>query len=131
MLGELEVGLKRSVQQEVHTGPTIIRASRYARKQHLGLLGNSRPGLGSVVSATVSGHADRGPQGRSSEILLRSRPTRLFQDVCRLDLAAARDRQVWLYAKPPLGGPKPVLAYLSRFTHGVRCCATAQVAKII
>jgi Putative transposase/Transposase zinc-binding domain len=35
------------------------------------------------------------------------------------DLAPLRRRKWYLYSKPPFGGPKAVLAYLSRYTHRV------------
>jgi hypothetical protein len=34
-------------------------------------------------------------------------------------LAEARSREWVVYAKPPFGGPKQVLAYLGRYTHRV------------
>jgi Putative transposase/Transposase zinc-binding domain len=34
-------------------------------------------------------------------------------------LASLRAREWWVYAKPPLGGPEQVLAYLGRYTHRV------------
>jgi Putative transposase len=34
-------------------------------------------------------------------------------------LAPLRKIEWYLYAKPPFGGPQPVLAYLSRYTHRV------------
>ena len=34
-------------------------------------------------------------------------------------ISQLREVDWWLYAKPPFGGPKPVLAYLSRYTHRI------------
>jgi hypothetical protein len=34
-------------------------------------------------------------------------------------LAPLRKRKWYVYSKPPFGGPKAVLAYLSRYTHRV------------
>jgi hypothetical protein len=34
-------------------------------------------------------------------------------------ISQLRELDWWLYAKPPFGGPKPVLAYLSRYTHRI------------
>src|SRR6185503_16532118 len=61
--------------------------------------------------------APRRPQGRPAHILRPACSPRRAQGVRGLPGTAAQNWYV--YSKPPFGGPKAVLAYLSRYTHRV------------
>src|SRR5258708_132590 len=60
--------------------------------------------------------AARRPQGRPVAVL---RPAYAERKAFAAYLAPLRKRKWYVYSKPPFGGPKAVLAYLSRYTHRV------------
>jgi hypothetical protein len=80
------------------------------------------PAAGARAHRAVPGadacQAHRRPQGRPAYILRPACPPRRAQGF-RAYLASLRRIKWYVYAKPPFGGPKAVLAYLARYTHRV------------